>query len=98
MSANAFAEDIKEAKACGMNDYITKPVDPVRLYETLARIFKIKWTKQKKISQALVFIILFGIVSLFSDMTHEGASSIRGSLSFFIGRICGDDWLYFRPW
>jgi PAS domain S-box-containing protein len=40
MSANAFAEDIKEAKACGMNDYITKPVDPVRLYETLAKYLK----------------------------------------------------------
>ena len=33
----------------------------------------------KKISQAMLFIILFGIVSLFSDMTHEGASSIRGA-------------------
>ena len=29
----------------------------------------------KKMSQAMAFIVLFGIVSLFSDMTHEGASS-----------------------
>lgn len=29
-------------------------------------------TKQSKhLSQALLFIMLFGIVSLFSDMTHE---------------------------
>ena len=34
--------------------------------------------KKKPMSQAMVFIALFGIVSLFSDMTHEGASSIRG--------------------
>jgi MFS family permease len=41
--------------------------------------------KQKKISQALLFIILFGIVSLFSDMTHEGASSIRGAYLSLLG-------------
>ena len=33
--------------------------------------------KKKHLSQAMVFLILFGVVSLFSDMTHEGASSIR---------------------
>ena len=31
------------------------------------------------------FIILFGIVSLFSDMTHEGASSIRGAYLSLLG-------------
>lgn len=40
MSANAFTEDIKEAEACGMNDYITKPIDPVHFYETLAKNLK----------------------------------------------------------
>ena len=35
--------------------------------------------KTKKLSFAMQFIVLFGIVSLFSDMTHEGASSIRGA-------------------
>lgn len=34
--------------------------------------------KRKGLSQAMVFILLFGVVSLFSDMTHEAASSIRG--------------------
>lgn len=33
----------------------------------------------------MLFIILFGIVSLFSDMTHEGASSIRGAYLSLIG-------------
>ena len=41
--------------------------------------------KKKKLSQAMLFIILFGIVSLFSDMTHEGASSIRGAYLSLLG-------------
>ena len=35
------------------------------------------------------FIILFGIVSLFSDMTHEGASSIRGAYLALLGASAG---------
>lgn len=41
--------------------------------------------KNKKISQAMLFILLFGIVSLFSDMTHEGAASIRGAYLSLMG-------------
>ena len=33
----------------------------------------------------MAFIVLFGIVSLFSDMTHEGASSIRGAYLSLLG-------------
>ena len=40
---------------------------------------------RKKLSQAMLFIVLFGIVSLFSDMTHEGASSIRGAYMSLLG-------------
>lgn len=36
-------------------------------------------SKKRCLSTAMAFILLFGIVSLFSDMTHEGASSIRGA-------------------
>ena len=43
----------------------------------------------KKMSQAMVFIVLFGIVSLFSDMTHEGASSIRGAYLALLGASAG---------
>lgn len=45
--------------------------------------------KKKKISEAMLFILLFGIVSLFSDMTHEGASSIRGAYLALIGASAG---------
>lgn len=46
-------------------------------------------SNKKKISSAMVFIILFGIVSLFSDMTHEGASSIRGAYLSLLGASAG---------
>ena len=45
--------------------------------------------KKKKISEAMLFILLFGIVSLFSDMTHEGASSIRGAYLALIRASAG---------
>ena len=60
-------------------------------------------SRQKKtISGAMAFIVLMGIVSLFSDMTHEGARSILGeylnlagasaaTIGFVsgIGELCG---------
>lgn len=45
--------------------------------------------EKKRISQAMIFIIFFGIVSLFSDMTHEGASSIRGAYFTILGASAG---------
>ena len=37
----------------------------------------------------MAFILLFGVVSLFSDMTHEGASSIRGAYLALLGASAG---------
>ncbi|MBS4881724.1 MAG: MFS transporter [Peptoniphilus harei] len=45
--------------------------------------------KEKRFSRAMTFIILFGIVSLFSDMTHEGASSLRGAYLTLLGASSG---------
>lgn len=45
--------------------------------------------KKGRMSQAMVFLILFGVVSLFSDMTHEGASSIRGAYLAIMGASAG---------
>ena len=39
MTANAFAEDVKNAKAAGMNAHIAKPIDMVQLSNTLEKIF-----------------------------------------------------------
>ncbi len=41
------------------------------------------------LSEAMLFILLFGVVSLFSDMTHEGASSIRGAYLSLLGASAG---------
>lgn len=59
-------------------------------------------TQKKQLSGAMAFITLMGIVSLFSDMTHEGARSILGeylnltgasaaTIGFVsgIGELCG---------
>lgn len=37
MTANAFEEDRQRCLDAGMNDHLSKPVDPSRLYETLLR-------------------------------------------------------------
>lgn len=44
---------------------------------------------KRQISQAMLFILMFGIVSLFSDMTHEGASSIQGAYLTLLGASAG---------
>ncbi|MDD3778683.1 MAG: MFS transporter [Proteiniphilum sp.] len=46
-------------------------------------------SNKKQLSQAMLFILLFGIVSLFSDMTHEGASSVRGAYLSLLGASAG---------
>jgi MFS family permease len=61
-----------------------------------------KKSKEKLVSGAMAFITLMGVVSLFSDMTHEGARSILGeylnlagasaaAIGFVsgIGELCG---------
>ena len=45
--------------------------------------------KRKTLTKAMIFIVLFGIVSLFSDMTHEGAASIRGAYLSLLGASAG---------
>lgn len=37
MTANAFAEDVLKSKAAGMNDHITKPVDPEIFYSIIKK-------------------------------------------------------------
>ena len=40
MTANAFEEDIREARAVGMDEYLTKPVEPNKIYQTLGKVLR----------------------------------------------------------
>ncbi len=40
MTANAFAEDKRLSKSAGMNDHLSKPIEPQLLYKTLADYIK----------------------------------------------------------
>ncbi|MBR1744238.1 MAG: response regulator [Lachnospiraceae bacterium] len=37
LTGDAFNEDMKQYMEAGLNDYLTKPVDPDKLYETLEK-------------------------------------------------------------
>ena len=37
MTADAFEDNVRRARLSGMNDYVTKPIDPMTLYQTLSR-------------------------------------------------------------
>ena len=40
VTANAYSEDIKECLEAGMNDYLSKPIEPEKLYTMLATYIK----------------------------------------------------------
>jgi CheY-like chemotaxis protein len=37
MTAHAMVEEVERCAALGMNDHLTKPINPDKLYATLAR-------------------------------------------------------------
>ena len=40
MTANAFAEDVQNAKNAGMNDHVAKPLNVVQMMETIKNVLK----------------------------------------------------------
>lgn len=40
VSANAFASDVKKSYEAGMQAHLSKPIDPAKLYQTLAKFMK----------------------------------------------------------
>ena len=40
VTADVFAEDVARALACGMNDYVSKPIDYEKLLASLAKLQK----------------------------------------------------------
>ena len=41
MTANAFNEDRKAAEECGMNGFISKPINVEEIYQTLKKVFTV---------------------------------------------------------
>jgi CheY-like chemotaxis protein len=50
MTANALAGDRDAALEAGMNDYVTKPIEPKKLFETLSRWFRASKTPKPAFS------------------------------------------------
>lgn len=46
MTANAMVQDKEKCMAAGMQDFVTKPIDPEVLWETLLRVIRPKATRQ----------------------------------------------------
>ena len=44
MTANVFDEDVERSLEAGMNAHLFKPIEPDRLYETMARLMMEKET------------------------------------------------------
>jgi CheY-like chemotaxis protein len=40
MTANVFDEDVERSLQAGMNAHLSKPIEPDRMYETMARLIK----------------------------------------------------------
>ena len=47
MTANAFEEDVQRARAIGMDEYLTKPVEPETVYKVLWKILRKKAKKYR---------------------------------------------------
>ena len=40
MTANAFSEDERRAREAGMQGHVAKPIDPVRMLQTIASVLR----------------------------------------------------------
>ncbi|MBQ7624283.1 MAG: amino acid permease [Clostridia bacterium] len=42
MTANVFDEDVERSKEAGMNEHLSKPIEPEKLYETMGRLIALR--------------------------------------------------------
>jgi PAS domain S-box-containing protein len=83
MTANAYAEDRAACFAAGMNDHITKPVDPPVLYDMLLR-----WMPKKPVSKPSALNTGRGL-RFFADKQDLYARALRQFADLYAGGIAG---------
>jgi len=72
MTANVFDEDKRACLDAGMVDFVPKPVNPDRLFETL-----LKWLPKNKITQVVNGKAANGLVEEVSDEVHNIINALQ---------------------
>jgi PAS domain S-box-containing protein len=85
MTAHALVEERERCLKAGMNDHVTKPIDPDKLFATLAR-----WTKMRKASTTVAGGVAQGAGS--EAPLEVGGIDVAGALR----RVAGNERLYRR--
>ena len=83
MTAHAMAGDSEKSIAAGMNDHITKPIDPEELFDTL-----IKWIQPREIKITPISDTSSGVQSEFPDSLpgfdlNEGLRRLQGNTDLY---------------
>lgn len=86
MTALAMAQDEQESQTAGMNDYVTKPVDPDRLFSTLAKWLPVSSTTAPNLAienQTEQTICPPELLALESLQVTEGIRRIGGKVEAY---------------
>jgi CheY-like chemotaxis protein len=80
LTANALAEEKEKARQAGMNDYITKPIEPRLFFEKIAQ-----WTNRKKVKTAQIPV--HTMLSIPGVDVGKGLSRLNGDQSAYVALL-----------
>jgi len=83
MTANAMADDRERCLQAGMNDHIAKPIDPVALYDTLARWVDVSRMQAVQALEMTVVNIPLEPPVIAGLDCHDGLIRVGGDLSLY---------------